>query len=170
MRRTTMSDTTMGGASVTSQATMSEVNRSRVLWHLYRNGVSSRADIAKALGLTPAAMTKITARLIEAGAIEETGGIEGARNRRSSGVRFDAARLHVIGVKFARSLVHIGIFDVAGKLLSCRTLPPVRNDTIDETLRLVHALVNESLDADPSVVAVGSGLHHAGLACGQFHR
>ena len=63
----------------TSQASVSESNRSRIVKHLYHNGISSRAQIAKALELTPAAITKITARLIEAGMIEETGDLEGSR-------------------------------------------------------------------------------------------
>ena len=62
----------------TSQASVSESNRSRIVKHLYHNGISSRAQIAKALELTPAAITKITARLIEAGMIEETGDLEGS--------------------------------------------------------------------------------------------
>ena len=65
----------------TSQASVSESNRSRIVKHLYHNGISSRAQIAKALELTPAAITKITARLIEAGMIEETGDLEGSKNR-----------------------------------------------------------------------------------------
>lgn len=55
------------------QTSQSEYNRSRVMRFLYGNGVSSRAQIAKALGLTPAAITKITAKLIEEGLIAETG-------------------------------------------------------------------------------------------------
>jgi DNA-binding MarR family transcriptional regulator len=50
--------------TVTSQAKVSESNRSRILHHLFRNGICSRAQISKALGLTPAAITKITARLL----------------------------------------------------------------------------------------------------------
>ena len=37
----------------TSQASVSESNRSRIVKHLYHNGISSRAQIAKALELTP---------------------------------------------------------------------------------------------------------------------
>ena len=43
-----------------SQAGIAETNRSRIMRHLYRNGVSSRAQIATALGLTPAAITNIS--------------------------------------------------------------------------------------------------------------
>ena len=67
-------------------ASVSETNRSRIMQHLYQHGISSRAQIAKALDLTPAAITKITAKLIEAGAIKETGDFEGRKNRRSIGL------------------------------------------------------------------------------------
>lgn len=66
-------------------ASVSETNRSRIMQHLYQHGISSRAQIAKALDLTPAAITKITAKLIEAGAIKETGDFEGARTAAPSG-------------------------------------------------------------------------------------
>ena len=102
----------------TSQASVSESNRSRIVKHLYHNGISSRAQIAKALELTPAAITKITARLIEAGMIEETGDLEGSKNRRSIGLKLNTTHFRIIGIKFARSLVQIGVFDLCGNTLS----------------------------------------------------
>ena len=82
----------------TSQASVSESNRSRIVKHLYHNGISSRAQIAKALELTPAAITKITARLIEAGMIEETGDLEGSKNRRSIGLKLNTTHFRIIGI------------------------------------------------------------------------
>lgn len=120
--------------AATSIASVSETNRSRIMNHLYRNGVSSRAQIAKALGLTPAAITKITARLIDAGVVKETGDMEGIKNRRSIGLALDSDAFHVIGVKFARSLVQIGVFDLSGKPLAFREMPKVTEDTIDATI------------------------------------
>ena len=56
------------------QLSISENNRSRILQYLYHNGICSRAQIAKAIKLTPAAITKITATPARAqGIIEETG-------------------------------------------------------------------------------------------------
>ncbi|MBW3094154.1 ROK family transcriptional regulator [Bifidobacterium sp. 64T4] len=138
-----------------SQAGVAETNRSRVMQHLYHHGTSSRAQIAKALGLTPAAITKITAQLIEANAIEETGGIEGAKNRRSIGLALDTTRFHVIGVKFARSLVQIGVFDLAGHASSLTALPYVSNETITETIATVHSTISQLLDSDPTILAIG---------------
>lgn len=138
-----------------SQAGVAETNRSRIMQHLYHHGISSRAQIAKALRLTPAAITKITAQLIEAGAIEETGGLEGEKNRRSIGLALDNTHFHVIGVKFARSLVQIGVFDLAGHASSLTTLPYVSNDTIDETIATVHGTIERLLNDDPTILAIG---------------
>ena len=138
-----------------SQAGVAETNRSRILRHLYRNGVSSRAQIATALGLTPAAITKITAQLIEAHAIEETGDLDGKKNRRSIGLALDTAHFHVIGVKFARSLVQISVFDLTGSQSSLTTLPYVSNDTIGETIATVHSTIEQLLHEDPTIVAIG---------------
>ncbi|KAB7787870.1 ROK family transcriptional regulator, partial [Bifidobacterium cebidarum] len=139
----------------TSQASVSESNRSRILQHLYHHGISSRAQIAKALDLTPAAITKITARLIEAGVIEETGDIEGSKNRRSIGLELDTTRFHIIGVKFARSLVQIGVFDLCGNALSLETLPTVYDNTIDDTVVIIHQRLAQLLTEDQSIVAIG---------------
>lgn len=139
----------------TSQASVSESNRSRIVKHLYHNGISSRAQIAKALELTPAAITKITARLIEAGMIEETGDLEGSKNRRSIGLKLDTTRFRIIGIKFARSLVQIGVFDLCGNILSFENLPTVYDNTINDTIVTIHQRVEQLLDNDPSIVAIG---------------
>lgn len=139
----------------TSQASVSESNRSRIVKHLYHNGISSRAQIAKALELTPAAITKITARLIEAGMIEETGDLEGSKNRRSIGLKLNTTHFRVIGIKFARSLVQIGVFGLCGNALSIENLPTVYDNTIDDTIATIHQRVEQLLDNDPSIVAIG---------------
>lgn len=138
-----------------SQALVSESNRSRILHHLYHYGVSSRAQIAKALDLTPAAITKITARLIEAGIIEETGEMEGNKNRRSIGLTLDTSRFHILGVKFARSLVQIGVFDLSGNRISLEDLPTVSEETIQPTLEAIHRSIDEHLATDSSIRAIG---------------
>lgn len=145
----------MNNAITTTQAGVAETNRSRIMQHLYHNGISSRAQIAKALGLTPAAITKITAQLIEAHIIEETGDFGGAKNRRSIGLALDTTRFHVIGVKFARSLVQIGVFDLAGNQSSLTTLPYVSNNTIGTTIATVHDTIEQLLHEDPTIKAIG---------------
>ena len=139
----------------TSQASVSESNRSRIVKHLYHNGISSRAQIAKALELTPAAITKITARLIEAGMIEETGDLEGSKNRRSIGLNLNCAKYHIIGVKFARSLVQIAVFDLKCNRIFLSDLPTVSEEHIPETVERIRDTVRQLIKDDPSIVAVG---------------
>ena len=105
------------------QSSISENNRSRILQYLYHNGICSRAQIAKAIELTPAAITKITAKLLSQDVIEETGDMEGDKNRRSIGLNLNCAKYHVVGVKFARSLVQIAVFDLKCNKISLTDLP-----------------------------------------------
>lgn len=143
------------GADVVTQSTVAEHNRSDVLHFLYSHGVSSRAAIAKQLGLTPAAITKITTKLIEVHALKETGGMRGDKNRRSIGLMLDAEQFHVIGVKFARSLVQIGVFDLQGKKISLIDMPQVSEENISRTVHLIHERVGELISQDKTIIAIG---------------
>lgn len=137
------------------QSSISENNRSRILQYLYHNGISSRAQIAKAIELTPAAITKITAKLLFRDVIEETGDMEGDKNRRSIGLNLNCAKYHVVGVKFARSLVQIAVFDLKCNCISLTDLPTVDEEHIPETVEQIRATVRQLIADDPSIVAVG---------------
>lgn len=137
------------------QSSISENNRSRILQYLYHNGISSRAQIAKAIELTPAAITKITAKLLFRDVIEETGDMEGDKNRRSIGLNLNCAKYHVVGVKFARSLVQIAVFDLKCNRISLTDLPTVDEEHIPETVEQIRTTVRQLIADDSSIVAVG---------------
>ena len=137
------------------QSSISENNRSRILQYLYHNGICSRAQIAKAIGLTPAAITKITAKLLAQNIIEETGDMEGDKNRRSIGLNLNCGKYHVIGLKFARSLVQIGLFDLQCNRISLTDLPTVSEENIDETVKQIHNTIRHLIAEDEKIVAVG---------------
>ncbi|MBB2955166.1 putative NBD/HSP70 family sugar kinase [Bifidobacterium commune] len=137
------------------QTVASERNRSRTLWHLYRSEISSRAQIAKTLGLTPAAITKITARLIDEGIVSETGDMKGSKQRRSIGLTINTEEFHFIGVKFARSLVQIGVFDLKGTCLRLHDTPRISDNTIDVAIEATHREIDSLLASDPRIVAIG---------------
>ncbi|RSX54782.1 NagC family transcriptional regulator [Bifidobacterium dolichotidis] len=138
-----------------SQATLSEHNRSRVLHYLFRNGTVSRANIAKALELTPAAITKITAKLLESGLIEETGDLEGKDRRRSIGIRLNTHAFHIASVKFARTLIRIGLFDLAGNELEMSEITAIDHRQIPEAVESVRAKLNAMIRADARIAAIG---------------
>ena len=61
---------------------VSNVNKSALLKFLRQNGVCSRAQISKAMGLTQAPISKITAQLLEDNIVQATGHISGEQGRR----------------------------------------------------------------------------------------
>ena len=144
-----------GSPYASTPKALSELNQSRIVQYLHRQGTSSRAQMARDLILTPAAVGKLVARLISLGLISETGSLDSDGGRRSIGLALNADRYQVIGVKFARSLVSIGLFDISGRLLDSEELPPVDPDDIPAAVAEVKARVEGQLEANPAIVAVG---------------
>ena len=134
---------------------LSELNQSRIVQYLHQQGISSRAQIARDLDLTPAAVGKLVARLMDLGLISETGRMDSEGGRRSIGLALNADRYQVIGVKFARSLVSIGLFDISGRLLDSEELPPVDPRNIPGAVADVRNRVARRLETNPAIVAVG---------------
>jgi predicted NBD/HSP70 family sugar kinase len=109
-----------------------DVTRSAVLAHLGVNGSASRADLARALGVSPALMTAIAKDLIAEGLVverDETSAALGGRPARQLGLASSAGR--AIGVKISAdhvAFVEVGIegtvrrsasepFDAAGRTM-----------------------------------------------------
>ena len=96
----------------------------------------TRADRQSHRSSHPAAITKITAKLtVRRDVIEETGDMDGDKNRRSIGLNLNCAKYHVVGVKFARSLVQIAVFDLkCNRIFPSPTCPPSDEEHIPETV------------------------------------
>ena len=141
--------------SAGDQQNLSEYNRSRTLQYLYHHGIASRAQIAQALHLTPAALSKISNHLLSSSAIIETGPLEGKGNRRSIGLAVNTGQYRVLGVKFARSLIQIGLFDLAGGAQAVwvdqATDYPTPAEAIDAVKQHIRAIMRQFTN----IVAIG---------------
>ncbi len=139
----------------TNNEDVSMKNRSLIVQYLKRNGVSSRAEISKAIGLTQASVSKIMAVLIEYGIVKEVGFISGEKGRRSVGVSLIEDNYKVIGVKLSRRSFSVGVFDIGGNLYD------VRSENIDEfqesqyIINRIKSSINEYLDKFDNIVVVG---------------
>lgn len=139
----------------TTHSSMAEFNRSRIIQILHHQGTCSRAQLARALHLTPAAISKITASLIDAQIIQETGAIDGLMQRRSIGLTLNEHAWHVIGIKIARSNVIIAVFDVQGSVKQTFSIDEVSTSTIHEVVQRIHQTITTLLEQDPSIKAIG---------------
>ncbi len=132
-----------------------EMNRSAIVRILQQMDVCSRADIAKMTGLTQASITKIVAVLIDMGIVTEVGFTKGEGNRRSIGLRLNAEKNLVLGVKFSRHVFSIGVFDICGKIYTQQEtefgLDEFASDVVADMKRQIHELLNKY----ENVVAIG---------------
>lgn len=145
----------MRGTIGNNNSDLTEMNRSAVVKILQRQDVCSRADIAKQTGLTQAAITKIVAVLMEMGIVTEVGIIKGSGNRRSIGLRLSADRHQVIGVKFARQMFAVGVFDISGKIYTQRETEYSLEEDQRAVIAAMKNQIHDTLKNYKNVVAIG---------------
>lgn len=134
---------------------LTEMNRSAVVKILQQQEVCSRADIARQTGLTQAAITKIVASMMEMGLVTEAGIITGSDNRRSIGLRLNAGKHQIIGVKFARQMFAVGVFDISGKIyVQTETKYPFEEDP-KTVVSAMKEQIHEMLKKYKNVVSIG---------------
>ena len=145
----------MTGAIGKNNSDLTEMNRSAVVRILQQQEVCSRADIARQTGLTQAAITKIVASMMEMGIVSEVGIITGGDNRRSIGLRLNADKHQIIGVKFARQMFAVGVFDISGKIyIHTETKFPFEEDP-QKVLSAMKEQIHDMLKKYENVVSIG---------------
>ena len=103
-------------------------NRAAVLLSLHRCGGLSRKRLASMLHLTPAAMTKIAAELIEEGLIYEDGSVPSdSAGRREITLRLADQKLSALGVSIGFGKASVSAVRADGTVLFFETVPlPIR--------------------------------------------
>jgi predicted NBD/HSP70 family sugar kinase/biotin operon repressor len=137
---------------------LTEMNRSAVVKILQQREVCSRADIAKQMGLTQASITKIVAALMEMGIVSEVGSMKGSGNRRSIGLKLNADRHQIIGVKFARHMFSVGVFDISGKIYTHTETEYSLEQDQKSVLTAMKKQIHDTLKKYKNVVAIGLAL------------
>lgn len=137
---------------------LTEMNRSAIVRILQQREVCTRAEIAKMMGLTQASITKLVAYLIDMGIVSEVGIVKGNGNRRSIGLRLNAEKNLVIGVKFSRHVFAIGVFDISGKLYTESETEFSLDENTGKVLTAMKAQIRKLLDEYENVVAIGLAL------------
>ncbi|WP_294237934.1 ROK family transcriptional regulator [Pseudobutyrivibrio sp.] len=134
---------------------LSEMNRSAIVRILQQKEICSRAEVAKMMGLTQASITKLVGALIDMGIVSEVGIVKGNGNRRSIGLRLNAEKNLVIGVKFSRHVFAIGVFDISGKLYTQQETEYSLNDFAEDVIASMKEQIHKLLKKYKNVVAIG---------------
>lgn len=140
--------------------------RRQVFDHVRAHGRAARADVARALGISAASVTALTADLIALGLLREVEGValdgrESGRGRPPVALEIVPEGRHVIGVKLGDERHTAVLSDFGGRMLAEAARPAVPGrrplpDLLDE----VEALVADLRAKAPrhEVMAVGIGL------------
>jgi predicted NBD/HSP70 family sugar kinase len=88
-------------------------NRSLLLFKLFLGGPLTRQDLANSTGLSQAAVSVVTADLIEDGLVVEAGALESDGGRPRIRLRIAPRFAHVAGVDVGETRVRVELFDLA---------------------------------------------------------
>ncbi|MFI9200110.1 ROK family transcriptional regulator [Streptomyces sp. NPDC053048] len=84
---------------------------------------ASRAELAARTGLTPQAVSKITARLREAGLAAEAGRRASTGGKPATALRLEPGAAHAIGIHLDRDALTVTLADLTGATVATRTAP-----------------------------------------------
>lgn len=132
-------------------------NSRLILKTIYQAGEVSRADIARATGLTRTTVSHIVAEFIEEGLVEETGHGPSEGGKPPVLLSLPAQARLMIGVDLADSEFRGGVINMRGDFLHRVSVPVLDRDG-REALDMVYDLVATLLESvDGTVLGIGVG-------------
>ncbi len=97
-----------------NQKRIQEMNRTLLLNILLKNGVCSRAQLAKLAQLKPATITNIVSDFIRFGIVREVGLLTDSKGRRYIGISINNDEYGVLAIRLSRRNFAVGIFNLSG--------------------------------------------------------
>ncbi len=136
------------------------INVGALISHIQRQGPVSRRDLARAIGLNPATVSKITNSLIADGVVMETGFGESATGRKPVLLTLNSSQHCIVAVNLDRTSVTCAVTDMSGEVTANVSLRApdlhqthVSFDMVDHCIELALAMV----PPERSVLGIGVG-------------
>ncbi|MGW7691927.1 ROK family transcriptional regulator [Streptomyces asiaticus] len=152
------------GANLTALRSHNAALVLRLLRDAGEDGVS-RPELAGRTGLTPQAVSKITARLRAEGLLAEAGQRASTGGKPPTALRLVPDARHAIGLQLDRDEVTAVLVDLAGTSVAARSAPFDFGAPAQEALAAATAEVRALL-ADAAASGVGGGTAGGGIAAG----
>jgi predicted NBD/HSP70 family sugar kinase len=155
------------GSQEGSLRSLRDANRRRVIEALGQRGVASRADLARATGLSRSTVSSVVADLQRAGLVSERPLANGAAGETGVGrppvmIALDRSAGGVVGIDFGHSHVAVAVADLSHTVLAemWRDLDVdhAASDGLDAAVELVNLALEESGVDHDRVLGVGMGV------------
>jgi len=140
-------------------AAMLEVNEFLVLDYVREHERTSRPEVGRALGLSPASVSRIVSRLLRSGLVVEEGQSPSDGGRPATVVSFNRRAGAVIAIDLGATTCHGALADLAGDLLYEEVRPTrERGAAFPTLLAAIDALAHEASRQDVPVTALAVGV------------
>src|SRR4051794_7989588 len=139
-----------------------EGNRARLVDALRRAGTASRADLARATGLSRSTVSSLVADLVERGLVTERGDDRSRPGRPGMMLALDPSAGAVVGIDFDHSHLRVAVADLSSTVLAERLealdVDHRADEALDRAAALVAAVLAEAGVPRERVLGAGMGL------------
>lgn len=141
--------------NVVNKFDLQNMNRGRIMQLVYKNPGITRAQISSYTGLTGAAISKITNKLIELDLLKSVGRVSGKMGRKAEGLEVNVSEFNVLAIKLSRRELRIGIFSLSSELISQKVIDISKLKPDTELVELISSKILEYVNSDKKIAAVG---------------
>ena len=153
-------------SATANQALQGEINRSIIYNFIRENSPVSRTDVARTLGISPSAVSRVVNSLVREKYVLEAEKMETPVGKRPTLLRVNGQKGSVLAVDLSQDRVRLGLFDFAGGLLSKHTGFHIHGkpESADRLLEEIHTFLEAYLkETGQNLKRLGLGLIGAGI-------
>ena len=153
-------------SATANQALQGKINRSIIYNYIRENGPVSRTHVARTLGISPSAVTRVVNALVREKYLLEAEKVETPVGKRPTLLRINGQKGSVLAADLSQDRVRLGLFDFGGGLLSERKGFRIqgRRESADRLMEEMHDFLAVYLkDTGLSQKRLGLGMISMGI-------
>lgn len=143
---------------LSSTSLIRSYNATSILRTLHAKGACTRAELARATGISPATVSRIVNQLAEAGLVQVKALAASSGGRRPALLEIDQTKLHVVGVELRRDQVAMILVNLRGEAIRQAAYPPGTlqpEALVTHLAQRIHRLIEEAAVDRGSLLGVG---------------
>lgn len=142
---------------------MKSINRTLILNTIRKEGLISRAEIAKNIKLTPPTVTNLVNELLEANLVKESEMGVSKGGRKPILLSINATGFYVIGVDVGVHKLRVVIADINANIIEERIVPLLKGINKEQLIQVIKESINDIINLSKltktKIIGVGVGMH-----------